>query len=108
MKKSTIVIIVLVLALIAGCCVVGTQLLLKEQATHYYALSTIVQTVDTENDTVVIKDSRGNTWNFTGVESWHVNDVCSCLMDNQGTPSIYDDTIISTRYDGQVVGWIIQ
>lgn len=99
MKKNVILIVILVLALIAGC-YFGAQLLLKEQASHYYALSTTVQTVDTENDTIVIRDSNGNTWNFTGVDSWSVNDVCSCLMNDNGTTSIYDDTIVSMRYDG--------
>ena len=75
---------------------------------QFYAKTTVVQTIDGENDTVVVKDSNGNTWTFTGVEDWEVNDVCSCLMDTKGTPSIYDDEIVSTRYDGVMLGWIIK
>lgn len=82
--------------------------LLDKQLDRYYAKTTVVQTIDRENDTVVVKDSNGNTWTFTGVEDWEVNDVCSCLMDTKGTPSIYDDEIVSTQYDGVMLGWIIK
>ena len=82
--------------------------LLEKQADRYYAKTTVVQTIDEENDTVVLKDANGNTWTFTGVEDWEVNNICSCLMDTMGTDSIYDDEIISTRYDGVILGWIIK
>lgn len=101
--KKNIIIILLALALLGT--IFGTRFILPK---NLYALSTIVQTVDTENDTVVIKDCNGNTWNFTGVEGWEVNAICACLMDSKGTPSIYDDEIVSTNYSGQVVGWVIK
>lgn len=106
MKKQIIISIVLIFALIL-CCSASIYFTIQKQNSHYYALTTIVQTVDVENDTVVIKDSKGNTWNFSGVENWKVNDVCSCLMDNKGTSSIYDDSIISTSYGGFLLGLIV-
>lgn len=106
MKKQIIISIVLIFALIL-CCSASIYFTIQKQNNHYYALTTIVQTVDVENDTVVIKDSKGNTWNFSGVENWKVNDVCSCLMDNKGTSSIYDDSIISTSYGGFLLGLIV-
>lgn len=101
--KKNIIIILLALALLGT--IFGTTVVLPK---NLYALSTIVQTVDVENDIVVIKDCSGNTWNFNGVEDWEVNDLCSCLMNSKGTPAIYDDEIISTRYSGQVIGWVIK
>lgn len=101
--KKNIIIILLALALLGT--IFGTTVVLPK---NLYALSTIVQTVDVKNDIVVIKDCSGNTWNFNGVEDWEVNDLCSCLMNSKGTPSIYDDEIISTRYSGQVIGWVIK
>lgn len=75
---------------------------------HLYAKTTIVQELDEENDMVILRDSNGYTWTFTGIEDWEINDVCSCLMDTKGTPSIYDDEILSTQYEGVIVGWIIK
>ena len=107
MKNRVVSIILIIVFILCGYIELLYFLGREDQAKHYYALTTIVQTVDVENDTVVIKDSKGNTWNFSGVENWKVNDVCSCLMDNKGTSSIYDDSIVSTSYGGFLLGLII-
>lgn len=105
MKKRIISIALIIVFIL--CCCIGSYLIIQNQKSHYYALTTVVQTIDSENDIVVIKDSKGNTWNFSGVENWKVNDVCSCLMDNKGTGPIYDDTIVSISYGGFLLGLII-
>lgn len=107
MKNRIISIVLIIILVLCGCIELSYFITQKDQIKHYYALTTIVQTVDVENDTVVIKDSKGNTWNFSGIENWEVNDVCSCLMDNKGTSSIYDDSIVSTSYGGFLLGLIV-
>ncbi len=102
--KKAISIIALFLVLIFCATLLGGCV----KQSNLYAMATIVQSVDVENDVVIVKDSSGNTWNFTGIGNWQVNDVCSCVMDSKGTPAQYDDTIISTHYDGQILGWIIK
>lgn len=71
----------------------------------YYALTTIVVELDAENDVVTCKDFNGNLWEFEGCEDWAIGDIASLLMSDRGTEKIYDDTIISARYNGYFEGW---
>lgn len=107
-KKTAILLIALILIAIVIVNIFVLRAFFHKQTDQIYAKITIVQTVDTEHDTVVVKDANSNTWTFSGVEGWNINDVCSCLMDSKGTTSVYDDEIISTRHDGMIVGWIIK
>lgn len=104
MKKSTsIVVIVLVAALVFGLCGVLMNQLLNPADT--YALTTKVVELDHENDVVVCEDFNGNLWEFYGCEDWQIDDIASLLMDGNGTPTIYDDEIMSARYNGTFEGW---
>lgn len=71
----------------------------------YYALTTVVVELDAENDVVTCKDFNGNLWEFEGCKDWTVGDIASLLMNDRGTEKIYDDTIISARYNGYFEGW---
>lgn len=70
-----------------------------------YAMCAVVVEISEGNDTVTIKDYNGNLWQFTGAEDWAVDDVCACVMSDNGTAEIKDDEIISTRYQGTFSGW---
>lgn len=70
-----------------------------------YALTTKVVELDRENDVVVCEDFNGNLWEFYGCEDWQIDDIASLLMDDNGTPTIYDDEIVSARYNGTFEGW---
>ena len=70
-----------------------------------YALTTKVVELDRENDVVVCEDFNGNLWEFYGCEDWQIDDIASLRMDNNGTPTIYDDEIVSARYNGTFEGW---
>ena len=71
-----------------------------------YALTTMVVSLDYDTDTVEVEDFNGNVWVFDGCEDWQLFDVCSLMMDNNNTATIYDDVILSMRYDGWLEGWI--
>ena len=71
----------------------------------YYALTTVVVELETENDVVTCEDFNGNLWEFEGCEDWVIGDIASLLMNDKGTEKIYDDTIIDTRYSGSSEGW---
>ena len=73
--------------------------------TKQYALTTKVVALDEENDLVTCKDFNGNLWKFYGCEDWAIDDIASLLMSDEGTEKIYDDTILSTRYNGYFEGW---
>lgn len=69
---------------------------------NHYALSGRVISLDRTNDTVYFIDGANNVWSFTGCEDWEPGDVVSCLMDNNGTPSIKDDIILKAQYGGEL------
>lgn len=71
------------------------------QFSHLYPLSTTVKSINTTTDTVAVEDYNGNLWEFYGTEDWEVGDRCSLIMNTNGTPSIYDDLIVSQKYDGR-------
>lgn len=65
-----------------------------------YPLIGRVFAIDSVHDTVFFVDGAGVSWSFKGVEDWCNGDYVSCIMDDMGTESIYDDQIISIRYGG--------
>ena len=46
-------------------------------------------------------DNNGFVWQFYGVEDWEEGDICSVIMNHNGTETIFDDIIITTRYGGR-------
>lgn len=69
--------------------------------TNQYPLTTIVTEINEEKDLVSVTDSNGYVWQFYGVEDWEEGDICSIIMDNNGTKEILDDTIIKVQYGGR-------
>lgn len=70
-----------------------------------YPMTTVVSEINEKADEVVCIDFNGNEWVFTGVEDWIVGDIASMIMNDKGTPIIYDDEIVSVRYDGWLEGY---
>ena len=56
--------------------------------------------IEPETDTVICEDSTGNIWDFQGIEDYEIGDQVSCILTDNGTPTIYDDEILSVRYTG--------
>lgn len=71
-----------------------------------YALTTVVVSLDYDTDTVEVEDFNGNVWAFDGCEDWQLMDVCALSMDDNNTATIYDDVILSARYNGWLDGWM--
>lgn len=71
-----------------------------------YAITTVVVSLDYDTDTVEVEDFNGNVWAFDDCEDWQLFDVCSLVMDDNNTANIYDDVIVSMRYNGWLDGWI--
>lgn len=89
------------LALVMALMMVGTCALASAE---YYADTFVVVEVDYDTDTVWLMDFSGHMYSFEGCEDWMVADLCSVLMDNNGTDLILDDVILSCRYSGWVSG----
>lgn len=89
--------VVMALAILMGVCACASA--------ETYAMTTVVVSVDYNTDTVEVEDFNGNIWAFNGYEDWQVFDVCSLVMDDNDTVIIYDDVIMSMRYNGWLKGW---
>ncbi len=54
-------------------------------------------------DLVTVICQNGNIFKFEdNTEEWIEGDICSMIMDNKGTVSVYDDKVVSARYSGYV------
>lgn len=69
--------------------------------TNQYPLTTIVTEINKEKDLVSITDSNGHVWQFYGVEDWEEEDICSIIMDDNGTKEVLDDIIVKAQYGGR-------
>ncbi len=72
---------------------------LEEQGQETYYPTTMTVT-SVKNDIVTLEDFNGYVWEFEGAEDWLVGDICACIMNDKGTPSILDDEIVKTKYCG--------
>lgn len=80
----------------------GIAIFTVEPKHNVYALSGVVVGVSEEEDAVIFEDFNGNLWEFDGAEDWMINDICACVMNDMGTENIYDDCILSVRYNGYI------
>lgn len=64
-----------------------------------YAKAAIVTNIDRVADVVTFEDCTGNLWDWEGAEDWDVGDGAALLMNSRGTKNIYDDEIISAKYE---------
>ena len=65
----------------------------------YYAKSACVVEIDRDADVVTFEDCMGNLWDWEGVEDWAIDDDAALLMDSKDTETIYDDEIISVKFE---------
>ena len=93
-----VVVIVLLVVFWAIHCITPTA----NAPNEVYPRTTVVAEINAETDTVVLTDSVGYVWEFYGVEDWQVGDICSCIMDTNGTENITDDIIVDARYNGRL------
>ena len=73
----------------------------SQKKTENYPLTAIVTEINPEIDVVSITDNNGSVWQFCGVEDWKEGDICSVIMNDNGTETIFDDIIVTTRYGGR-------
>lgn len=69
-----------------------------KKKTEIYPQTMVVVKVD--NDVVTLADFNGFMYEFEGAEDWMVGDICSCIMDDNGTEKVFDDKIVDTKYSG--------
>lgn len=86
--------------------IIATVIMNLTPVENLYPMTAVVTTVDYETDIVTMRDFNGNLWQFEGCEDWLENDVVACIMNNKGTPIIFDDEIVDLHYEGWLEGWL--
>lgn len=73
-------------------------------ATAIYATTFVVTETRTADDLVIITDmTSGHQYSFAGIEDWERGCVVACIMSDNGTENyIYDDQILTVKYDGWI------
>ena len=72
----------------------------------YYPLTGIITSIvpdaDTRESVITFECGNGNMFQFTDSTNadWDVYDIVSCIMDNKGTATVYDDEIVTAMYAG--------
>lgn len=80
----------------------NTKVKKTKQINDYYPMTTIVREIDNKNDIVTVENNDGELFQFIGIEDWQINDICTLMLNNNGTENIYDDIIIKTIYNGNI------
>lgn len=72
----------------------------------YYPLTGIITSIipdaDTRENIITFECGNGNVFQFTDSSNadWDVYDLVSCIMDNKGTATVYDDEVVTAMYAG--------
>lgn len=73
----------------------------------FYPLTGIVTSItpddsDTRSEVITFTCSNGNMFSFTAptTDCWEEADLVSCIMNNKGTETVYDDEVITSMYSG--------
>lgn len=89
MKQAMIILMALTLTMVA----------LTASADIYPKTAKVVE-VNYDEDLVTIETCTGITYTFEGCEDWTEGDGVSLIMEDNGTESILDDSILMAEYTG--------
>lgn len=68
-----------------------------------YANTFVITETRETDDLVILTDfTSGHQYSFKGIEDWERGDVVACIMSDNGTESIYDDQILTVKYEGWI------
>lgn len=99
LSAISVAIIITILMFLAGGIYGKTQM-----TNNVYPKTGRVVYVDHDTDLVLIEDYIGMRWLYKGAEDWMAGDICSMIMDKNGTEEIKDDEIINIKYEGWIDG----
>lgn len=102
MRKIVLVIASLLIGSTMLCDNNNTKFKHTKQINDCYPMTTIVREIDNKNDIVTVENNDGELFQFIGIEDWQINDICTLMLNNNGTENIYDDIIIKTIYNGNI------
>lgn len=74
----------------------------KTETGKEYPRTFVVDSLDYENNEVIVIDSVGMEWSFVGINDWEVDDLVAAIMNDNGTKDIRDDYFVDIRFSGYV------
>ena len=91
------------LAAIAGCIIhfSGCAEQNKKIESNYYPLTASVTEINTNENLILVTDNNGQIWQFSDLSNWKKGDICSMIMNDNGTENIFDDEIVVVRNEGR-------
>lgn len=100
-KKQKLLMAALTITLLISALFIGRAIQKEIYNNHTYPLSTVIECVN--GNEITAKDFNGNLWTFTdNAGDWFKGDICSLIMHDNYTDTIYDDAIIKVQYSGFV------
>ena len=60
----------------------------------YYVKNVTVIEIDPNQHIITICDENNELWNFYSSSNWCLNNNYKCIMNNEQTQTIYDDSIV--------------
>ena len=85
-----------VILILAALFIIGSVVLKSNSVNgNLYSKIVTVVNVDRANDVITIRDNLGYLWEFEDTATWHIGQVCKCVMDTNSTETIFDDSIVS-------------
>ena len=98
MKITTVFVGILILILAIG--FVGGRLYEQKQVeSNLYPKTGHILYVDHKANLLLIEDPLGHHWLYEGTKDWVEGDLCSMIMNNNGTDGIKDDEIVMLCYE---------
>lgn len=70
-----------------------------------YPQTFVVDRINHNQNYMILMDFNGNEWVYEDVEDFDCGDIVAAIMEECGTPTIYDDKIVMIRYAGYMEGW---
>lgn len=70
-----------------------------------YPQTFVVDLINYEQNFTILVDFNDNEWVWEGIEDFNCGDIVAAIMEECGTPTIYDDKIVMIKYTGYIEGW---
>lgn len=86
-------VIIMLVTIIIVMCIVATN--------NFHSRVAMVTEIDEENSLITATCGNGNVFTFYNAEEdWSCGDLCSLIMYDNGTETVYDDKVVFARYGG--------
>lgn len=91
------------LAVAAGCIIhfSGCTEQNKKVESEYYPLTAFVTEINANENLISVTDNNGQVWQFDDSSDWRNGDICSMIMNDNGTENIFDDEVVAVRNAGR-------